>query len=257
MKDYKLLLNDFVLHAREVLGDNLVGVYLHGSAAMGCFNERCSDLDLIVVVREAPGDAVKRRFMDEVVRLNAEAPAKGIEMSVVRADVCEPFQYPTPFELHFSIAHLNAYRQDPDDYIARMKGTDADLAAHFTVLRHRGKALYGPPVPEVFGAVPTEDYFDSIRADVADAEADIQRDPVYVILNLCRVLAFAETGGVLSKREGGEWGARTLPEGPASLAREALTAYESDGRMAPDPDRTAEFARYMLERIGAARQKQN
>lgn len=31
---------------RDALGDNLIGVCLHGSAAMGCFNPAKSDLDL-------------------------------------------------------------------------------------------------------------------------------------------------------------------------------------------------------------------
>jgi streptomycin 3"-adenylyltransferase len=35
---------------------------------------------------------------------------------------------------------------------------------------------------------------------------------MYLILNLARVLAFMKDGLVLSKREGGEWGLKNLPE---------------------------------------------
>lgn len=31
---------NFVKQSQEILGDNLVGIYLHGSAVMGCFNEK-------------------------------------------------------------------------------------------------------------------------------------------------------------------------------------------------------------------------
>ena len=31
---------------------------------------------------------------------------KGIEMSIVTKTVCNPFVYPTPFELHFSAMHI-------------------------------------------------------------------------------------------------------------------------------------------------------
>ena len=44
------LLNEFVEKSKEILGDNLVGIYLHGSSVMGCFNPKKSDLDLIIVV---------------------------------------------------------------------------------------------------------------------------------------------------------------------------------------------------------------
>lgn len=33
----------------EELSENLVGIYLHGSLAMGCFNPSRSDVDLVVV----------------------------------------------------------------------------------------------------------------------------------------------------------------------------------------------------------------
>ena len=105
----------FVTESREILGENLVGVYLHGSAAMGCFNEKKSDIDLLVVVGDRLSDETKKRYMDMVVKLNGDAPEKGIEMSIVRKDVCRPFVYPTPFELHFSIAHLEWYQENPAD----------------------------------------------------------------------------------------------------------------------------------------------
>ena len=45
------ILTQFVAAARETIGENLLGVYLHGSAAMGCFNPKSSDLDLLVGVK--------------------------------------------------------------------------------------------------------------------------------------------------------------------------------------------------------------
>ena len=122
------LAGEFAERSRAILGENLTGVYLHGSAAMGCFHPGKSDLDLLIVVREAPDDTRKRALMAMILELNARMPGggtqAGIEMSVVRRDVCDPFVYPTPFELHFSAGHLPWYRRDPEDYIRKMKGTD-------------------------------------------------------------------------------------------------------------------------------------
>ena len=129
---YAFLLDRFVEASRKTLQDNLLGIYLHGSAVMGCFNPLKSDLDLIIVIRETMTDEIKRTYMDLILALDSEVPAKGIEMSVVTRDVCDPFIYPTPFDLHYSRMHSEWYRQDPEDYIQKMKGTDQDLAAHFT-----------------------------------------------------------------------------------------------------------------------------
>lgn len=88
-----------------------MGIYLHGSAVMGCFNGKKSDIDLLVVVKDPPTDEEKLRFMNMAVELNALAPSKGIEFSIVKKSVCSPFVYPTPFELHFSVAHLDWFRK--------------------------------------------------------------------------------------------------------------------------------------------------
>ena len=77
------LINGFVEQSKEILQDNLVGVYLHGSSVMGCFNPEKSDIDLIVVVERPLPDPVKKEYLDMVVRYNAMGPAKGIEMSIV------------------------------------------------------------------------------------------------------------------------------------------------------------------------------
>ena len=68
------VINSFVEKSKEILQDNLVGVYLHGSAVMGCYNPAKSDIDLIVVVKESIEDSVKSAFMDMVIDLNEKGP---------------------------------------------------------------------------------------------------------------------------------------------------------------------------------------
>lgn len=239
----------FVARSREILGENLVGVYLHGSAVMGCFNPQKSDIDLLVVVDDAPCAEDKLRYMDMVVELNAIAPAKGIEFSMVRRAVCSPLLYPTPFELHFSIAHLAWYNASPRDYVLKMNGTDRDLAAHATVLYHRGRCLWGEEIRSVFAPVDEKAYWDSIVSDVERAEEDILDAPVYTTLNLCRVLAYKKEKLILSKREGGEWGMVNVPKRYGALIQSALGDYASGTQSTPDEPLAREYAGYMLRSI--------
>ena len=177
------IINDFANISQRILGENLVGVYLHGSAAMGCFHPKLSDLDLIVIVEDEVPEQGKLDFMREVVALNEDAPAKGIEMSIVRRKFCTPFVYPTPFELHFSVAHLKWFRENPWDYVEKMQGTDPDLAAHFTILKKCGIVLWGEAIETVFGEISPEAYTDSICRDIENAAEDIVENPMYIILN--------------------------------------------------------------------------
>ena len=249
---YRKLLDRFVSLCRETFAENLTGVYLHGSMAMGCFNPQKSDIDLLAVVHGEPTDEEKLRFMQQLVILNEEAPAKGIEMSIVTEAAVKPFVHPTPFVLHFSPMHLRRFRQDPQGYVQYMKGEDPDLAAHCTVIGKRGIVLYGAPIPEVFAPVPGTAYLSSILQDVSGAEEDILTDPLYMTLNLCRVLAYAEEGLVLSKREGGQWGLERLPEKYRPQVRHALACYAAGETMTADAQTAPAFARELLERIRTA-----
>ncbi len=78
-----IVINTFTEQSREILRDNLVGVYLHGSAVMGCYNPAKSDIDLIVVVKEPLEDGVKRRYLDMVIRLNEKGQAQGVSSQLV------------------------------------------------------------------------------------------------------------------------------------------------------------------------------
>jgi streptomycin 3"-adenylyltransferase len=243
------VINEFVKKSQEILEDNLTGIYLHGSAVMGCYNPKKSDLDLIVVVNEPMQDDVKRRFMDMVVEVNEAGPAKGIEMSIVTKKVCKPFAYPTPFELHFSVAHTGWYKDNPEDYIDKMKGTDKDLAAHFTIIGKRGKCLCGLPIEEAFAPVPKADYMDSIWEDIAEAQEDIVDNTMYIILNLARVLAYKKEELVLSKKEGGEWALNNIPEEYHDLIKEAMAEYADAREVSYDYEIAKQYAEYMLQAI--------
>lgn len=243
------LLGSFVEQAENILKDNLAGIYLHGSLVMGCFNPLKSDIDLIIVVDRPLPDPVKRAFMDMVVDCNALAPGKGIEMSVVLREVCRPFVYPTPFELHFSQSCLKWYTEDPEGYIRKMNGTDKDLAAHFTIISKRGRCLCGAPVQDVFAGVPDRDYMNALWYDVEGAAGEIAENTMYLTLNLARVLAYKEEGLVLSKKEGGDWAISHLPPEYHPLISSALREYSESADVAYDKALAKRYAEYAIARI--------
>ena len=243
------LIKEFVEQSKSILHDNLVGIYLHGSLVMGCFNPHKSDIDLIVVVEHPLHDSVKRAYMDMVVEYNALGPEKGIEMSIVLREVCNPFAYPTPYELHFSSGHLKWYEENPDDYIRRMNGTDKDLAAHFTIIRKRGICLCGEPIMNVFAEVPGSHYWDSLWYDIEGAEEEITEHTMYLTLNLARVLAYKEEGLVLSKKEGGEWAINHLPSEYHPLITDAMREYSEGVDVVYHMAIAKRYARYAVTRM--------
>ncbi|SFE93867.1 Nucleotidyltransferase domain-containing protein [Paenibacillus algorifonticola] len=64
----------------EEMGDNLVGIYLHGSLAMGCFNTHKSDIDLLIVAQEALSTETNKRIAKKLLKLHESMPNdRGIE----------------------------------------------------------------------------------------------------------------------------------------------------------------------------------
>ncbi len=232
---------------QNILAGNLTGIYVHGSIAFGCFHWERSDIDFLAVVEKPLTLPQKEKLIQVLLELDSFAPAKGLEMSVLLRSVCSPFADPTPFELHYSNAHRASYRQDLTGTCRTLQGFDPDLAAHITVINHVGIPLCGLPREQVFAPVPRESYLRSLWCDIENAPSEAERQPVYFTLNLCRVLAYLESGLVLSKEQGGEWGLIHLAQ-DAGLIQAALSAYRT-GAPAPEGTSCRFFAEKMLLRI--------
>lgn len=211
----------------EILSDNFIGMYVHGSYAMGCFNAAKSDLDYIIVCENEPGNAAKKQIMDVTIAYERLAPAKGLEMHLMRRADCMEYIHPPYFCLHYSGAHTQAYLSDPDSYISYMHGQDMDLGAHLTVLTNRGLRLCGPEISDVFGPVPPKAYIESVMSDMDWSEGDC----MYHVLNRCRTLALMRDGLVLSKKEGALWALKNMEAEHHSVIREALYCYEANEKM--------------------------
>lgn len=241
---------------QQTVGPNLLGIYLHGSLALGCFNPVRSDVDLLATIGE--GMAVETKRAVALSLLGQSAAPYPIEISFVCQQDVQPWQFPTPFDFHYSkmwrvqvAAELRggAWR----DWNERPVCRDSDLAAHITLARARGIALLGLPANQAFPPVPPADYLAAILEDCTTARDRIVADPIYGVLTLCRVYAYVLEGHIYSKDEAGMWVCGLLPPTFERVVRGVLTAYRSEpGNEQFLSDELPAFATYMDERIQAA-----
>ena len=223
--DIRELLDELVEQFKRILQTHLVGVYLHGSLAMGCFNPLRSDVDFLVVVDAKLSADIKQRIIDFALPLSDRAPTKGLEFSVVLQQDLTHFAHPTPFELHFSEMWKAHYAAGTVDL--EQPYTDPDLAAHFVITRARGVCLYGKPIADVFPNIPADAYWQSIKGDADDILERIAENPIYSVLNLCRVIAYKTEGLITSKVEGGKWALQHFEVQYHPLITQALREYQS------------------------------
>ena len=74
-------------------------------------------------------------------------------------------------------------------------------------------------------------------------------NPTYMILNLCRVLAYKKEALILSKLEGGKWGVRNVPEKYRTLITQALDEYVSNKSADWNEGIAHAYAAYMISQI--------
>ncbi len=236
---------------QTIIPDKLVGIYLHGSLALGCFNPRHSDLDLLVVTKRGLTSAEKRQAI--ALLLQQSKTPHPVEISFLRRSDLRPWRYPTPFDLHYGEDWRDRFTRDLASGAWRHwnargqpRRRDPDLAAHVTVLRARGRVLLGPPIAEVFPTVRREHYLASIRSDLVWARERLAENPVYAILNSCRVYSYAREGRIASKAEGGEWAlgrpGDELSKNERDVISQALAVYRGERvSLEAEPDSVAQL----------------
>jgi hypothetical protein len=137
----------------------LVGLYLHGSGAMGGWHPERSDVDLLGVVSRSLRPDEKRGAAEALAAL--PAPGAGLELSIVTEASLKSVPERPRFELHVTTGS-DAKVVDGE----RHRG-DSDLVMHYAVCRERGVAVLGPPAAEVFPPVPRAMLLASFIEEVA------------------------------------------------------------------------------------------
>lgn len=225
-----------------ILNGLLVGVYLHGSLVLGCFNPARSDVDVLVVTRHPMGPEMRSRLVE--LLLDCSGEPYPIELTVLTQSDLTPWRYPTSYDFHFGeslraklVAELASGELTVPD------GGDTDLAGHVGLLRDRGQVLLGLPVADVFPTIPETDFRDSILRDLEWIQRSETRmgGSIYGALNACRVLAYLRTREILSKAEAGEWALRNLPPELLPTAACALAAYRFGAREPCPPEEVRSF----------------
>ncbi|BAD64502.1 adenylyltransferase [Shouchella clausii] len=234
---------------KKKLSGSLIGIYLHGSMAMGCFNPLQSDVDILAVVKEKLSVDTYRKIANKLIRLEEEwKMVRGFEISIVLETYTVDFVYPTPFEFHYSSFHKVKYLTDETYFCGGYE--DPDLAAHFVVTYNRGSVLFGKPIKEVFKAIDHNYYIDSIKSDVNGAFEGIIDNPVYYVLNLARVLLYVRESAISSKKEAGEWALNELPNQYKYTIAQCLAKYENGlETLNLDEDMLLNYTEYMFKEI--------
>jgi predicted nucleotidyltransferase len=78
----------------------LIGIYIHGSIAMGGFNPNTSDIDVLVATSKSMKVEMKR-VLEKFLLMYSKSPFP-VEISFLNCEQLKEWQHPCPFDFHYS-----------------------------------------------------------------------------------------------------------------------------------------------------------
>ncbi|ART77029.1 hypothetical protein B4U37_13660 [Sutcliffiella horikoshii] len=229
-KNMESYFNKLTNTIKAITDENFVGIYIHGSLAMGGFNPDQSDVDLLVIVKNSL-DIPTQCELAKFLLANSNYPYP-IEISFLTQDQLKNWTHPSPYEFHYSEGWRQVFETElltgQYEAINVEHKVDPDLAAHLSILNHRGICWEGPMIDDVFPVIPSTHYLSSILADYQDCLKNVEADPVYCVLNLIRVYWYVKEGIISSKLEAGEYGLTSFPQEYKETIRKVVESYQGN-----------------------------
>lgn len=205
---------------RAVLGEALVGAYLHGSAVLGGLRPG-SDLDVLAVNARPTTDAEKDALVERLLVISGNGPGQGqprpVELTVVVGPEVRPWRYPPRRDFQYGEWWRDRFEhRDPELWRSK---EDTDLAILVSMTLLADTPVTGPSPSEVFDPVPRSDFMDAVLAELPGLMQDPDdEDTSDVALTLARVWYSVATGDIRPKDEAADWALmRLAPEHRAVL----------------------------------------
>ncbi|KAJ5481194.1 hypothetical protein N7475_000006 [Penicillium sp. IBT 31633x] len=187
-----------VCSLQEELKDNLLAIYLFGSAGSGAYEPGISDVDVYAIVHESVLDY--QRLSRIISHTTIPCPARKLEFVLfTKANAANQTTNPA-FEMNFNTG------RDMFDYVNLNSQTEPRFwfLLDIAMGRDLGMSLLGPPPDRLFAAPRMEWIFECMIELLAWYR---QNGPVTYdgILNACRELSYAKTLTWRSKMYSGTW----------------------------------------------------
>ncbi len=250
--DVNGILNLLLTSIKDILQDQLIGMYLFGSLANGDF-DKDSDIDVLsVTANEITGENFSvLRAMHEKISEIASPWAFQLEVSYIPRDALRRYDPPNNKHPHLDRGKgekLHIMRHDSDWIIQRY------------ILRERGITILGPDPKTLIDPVSSDDLKWAVVDILNGWIKGFLDDPrilesrgyqSYTILTLCRILHTYKHGTIVSKSVAAGWAKGNLDDRWMPLIERAWAGRQNPG-MKSDPEDlngTLGFIRYALERI--------
>jgi len=213
-KELDIVLENYAQELKKTLKDNLVGIYLQGSLAIGDF-DMTSDVDFVVVINSELTDKEVesiQQIHDEVYKQDNRW-VKRLEYSFFPKDKLNEISSPFENGKENKIKERKLWYFDNGSKTIKKSDHDNTLVVRWT-LREKGVSLVGPNPKEYVNLVNPKDLRREIKETILGWGKQLIRDASpyknrfyqsYLVLNFSRMLQDLYTGQVTSKLDAIKW----------------------------------------------------
>lgn len=234
---------------RRSLGDEIVAIYLWGSATLGGYRPGLSDVDVMVCLRTDPSDAALSAVAPVHAMLVGEMPewSNRIEVAYVGIDSLQ----------HFRDAPHQIARISPGEPL-NLRMADGEWLIDWYQVREHGRSLVGPPAAGLLPGISIEEFRSEAARQVRQWRDRVPTDAstpylAYIVLAITRGLHAWRTGSQVSKQDAGMWLAEERPDwrvlASAAVAQQASHG-EIDGVVLKGSD-VSRFARWAADLVAS------
>ena len=229
---------------RFALGDDLLGLYLYGSAATGGFDPSVSDIDLLAVTRrplaelDLPAiEAAQHEFVEGHTDWRDR-----IEIVYVASSTMASFWSGGPLAVISPGESFHVTNQ-------------AELwLENWYLVRETGIALVGPAASDIVPPISLDEFLTGIATYAEEVRARSMataspRNRAYAVLTMCRAYRTIEMGETCSKQEAADWVRERLPEW-SGLIDEALACRLSGGTVGLSDEMSWREAERFVQTVG-------
>lgn len=238
-----------ILH--RILGDALLGVYLHGSAVSGGLQPQ-SDIDLLAVAESELNESQRHGLVMDLLCLSGPHPVvpggpRCLEVMVFCQSDLARGDFPARAEFVYGEWLRDAFEAGESP----MPERDPEYSLVIAQARQEAIPLRGPPVDELLPAVAPEQVRRAMRDALPDLLDGLHGDERNVLLTLARMWHTASTGKFVTKDAAAKWAIPRLSSPNAITLDHARRAYL--GQITDDwsshGDAAQQLARHMGEYV--------
>ena len=217
-------INQAVSILQELFPQELIGIYLYGSAALDGLRPE-SDLDLLIFTDRPLTESARASLTQELLCLSGRprSDRRPIELSVVNRHAIDPWRFPPRFEYMFG----EWLRTDMENGTVPQPFSDPDNVLLLWQARLHAIPLtdQSPAIDKLIAPIPFDEIRRAIRGTLPNVLSSYKGDERNALLTLSRMWYTLDTRAFASKDRAALWAEGKVPAEHASLLRLAREAY--------------------------------